>query len=96
MIRGEAIEIGFAPSDMGPIIPTGSHKVSSGEITVSAEDDMHLVANYSSTGEDLVTLHCYSPPLESMRVFGEEETFFSRYSSVADKAKSSGCYHIKL
>ncbi len=96
VMRGEAIEIGFAPSGMGPLIPSGSHAVSSGEVTVSSDNDIHLVANYSSSGEDLVTVHCYSPPLRSMRVFGEGETFFSGYSEATERATRSGCYHVEL
>ncbi len=96
VMRGEAIEIGFTASGMGPLIPSGSHAVSSGEVTVSSDNDIHLVANYSSSGEDLVTVHCYSPPLRSMRVFGEGETFFSNYGEATERATRSGCYHAEL
>lgn len=89
VMRGEAIEIGFSPSGLGPLIPTGSHTVSAGNITVSSDDDIHLVANYSKSGEDLVTLHCYSPPLGQMRVFGEQETFFNEYTSIFRRATES-------
>ena len=96
VMRGEAIEIGFTASGMGPLIPSGSHSVLAGGVTVSSDDDIHLVANYSSSGQDLVTVHCYSPPLRSMRIFSEGETFFSQYSEVTERATQSGCYHAQL
>ncbi len=96
VMRGEAIEIGFKPSAMGPLVPCGSETLGTGDVTVSSSDDIHLVANYSASGEDLVTLHCYSPPLRSMRVYSEHETFFADYSAVTERAASSGCYHVDL
>lgn len=96
VVRGEALEIGFKPSGLGPLIPSETHSVAAGGITVSTDEDVHLVANYSASGEDLVTLHCYSPPLRSMRVFGEQETFFAEYGEVTARAATSGCYHVQL
>jgi len=96
VVRGVACEVGFKPSPAGPLLPTGTHEVRAGSITSSYDGDTHLVGNFSSVSEDLVTLHCYSPPLASMRVFEERDTFFSDYSEVVACAASSGCYQVKL
>lgn len=86
VMRGEAIEIGFSRPSQGPLIPSGSAVRAAGSLTVNRDDDIHLVANFAGPGQDLITLHCYSPPLASMRVFGEDETFFAGYSGVAGRA----------
>ena len=96
VMRGEASEIGFSPSGLGPLVPTGTHTVAAGSITVSSHDDTHVVANYAKSGEELVTLHCYSPPLQSMRVFAEKETFFADYTGVTERATTSGCFHVEI
>lgn len=96
VIRGEAIEIAFAPSGIGLLIPKESHELSQGEITVSEDSDAHLVGNFTAQAQELVTLHCYSPPLDSMRIFDEKDTFFANYSSITACASTSGCYHIQL
>ena len=50
-----------------------------GEGVVGAQDeDIHLISNLQSSEDDLVTLHCYAPPLKKMRTFSLE----SRYSQV--------------
>ncbi len=93
VIRGQAIEIAFSRSGMGPLIPLESRELTAGNITVSADSDAHMVGNFAAPQQDLVTLHCYSPPLESMRVFHEEETFFADYRSIAACAGERACYH---
>lgn len=96
VMRGQAIEIGFRPSGVGLLIPEGSSQLSAGEITISIDTDAHLVGNFASPAQDLVTLHCYSPPLSSMQVFEENETFFADYSAITACAATSGCYHLDL
>jgi cysteine dioxygenase len=96
VMRGEAIEIGFAPSGVGLLVPKESRELAAGDVTVSEDSDAHLVANFAAPAQDLVTLHCYSPPLTSMRIFNEKDTFFADYPSITACASGSGCYHIQL
>jgi len=96
VMRGEACEIPFAPSPVGLLIPKAAIQLHVGDITISADSDAHLVGNFAGPAQDLVTLHCYSPPLTSMRVFEEKDTFFARYEEIIDAASSSGCYHVEL
>jgi cysteine dioxygenase len=96
VIKGQAIEIAFTRSGMGLLIPKESLELTEGNITVSTDSDAHLVGNFAAPAQELVTLHCYSPPLESMRIFDEKETFFADYPAIAACASSSGCYHIDI
>jgi len=95
IVRGEAIEIGFSPSGVGLLIPTICNRLQQGEITISVDSDAHMVANFAPQEKDLVTLHCYSPPLDSMRIFSEHETFLHDYGTVTLSASTSGYYHVE-
>jgi cysteine dioxygenase len=96
VMRGEACEIPFSPSPVGLLIPKAAIELHVGDITISADSDAHLVGNFAGSAHDLVTLHCYSPPLTSMRVFEEKDTFFAQYEEITDAASSSGCYHVEI
>jgi len=39
------------------------------EVMGSEDDDIHQISNLQTNGEDLITLHCYSPPLTNMRKY---------------------------
>jgi cysteine dioxygenase len=95
IVRGEATEIGFSPSGVGLLIPTVCSRLQRGEITVSVDSDAHMVANFAPQVQELVTPHCYSPPLNSMRVFSEQETFLHDYQAVTSSAATSEYYHIE-
>lgn len=95
IVRGEALEIGFMPSGVGLMVPSDCRRLHEGETTVSRDSEAHMMANVASPSQDLVTLHCYSPPLDSMRIFSETETFFTDYSAIVASATTSGCYHVR-
>lgn len=93
VVRGEALEVGFTPLEAGPLVPTGHQRLETGRSTVRKDSDIHLVGNFSAHGDDLVTLHLYSPPLASMRVYGEHETFLAGYSEVVVRTARAGSFH---
>lgn len=95
IVRGEAIEISFSPSGLGLLIPTFCNRLQQGEIAISVDSDAHMVANFAPQEQNLVTLHCYSPPLDSMRIFSEHETFLHDYGTVTLSASTSGRYHVE-
>jgi len=39
------------------------------DVMGSEDDDIHQISNLQTSGEDLITLHCYSPPLRSMKSY---------------------------
>lgn len=92
VLNGEATEVVFKPSGTGLLLPGETKSLRPGEITVSIDSDAHLVGNFRAPEENLVTLHCYSPPLAKMKIFGEQDTFFSNYASLASDAIRSGFY----
>ena len=72
-------ETTFAPTPCGQIKATGSSDLTVGQVTSSYDDQVHQVSNLQVDGEDLVTLHIYSPPLRKMDTFsilGEEVGVF--------------------
>lgn len=80
VLRGTATETTFVPTPCGQIKATGSAELSVGQITSSADEQMHQVSNLEGEGEDLVTLHIYSPPLRKMDTFsllGDEVGVYS-------------------
>ena len=95
VLRGEATEIAFKPSGIGVLIPSESKSLHAGDITVSIDSDAHLVGNFAAPAQDLITLHCYSPPLAAMRVFDEKETFFADYGAITADVSSNDLYRVE-
>ena len=63
ILRGTATETVFERSPSGLIKPVCSRDYCKGDVSVSSDDFIHQVSNLQAEGEDLVTLHVYSPPL---------------------------------
>ena len=53
-----------------------SHAWGAGHVTVADIPDIHRIGNAEGGGEDLITLHCYSPPFDVIRTYrlGSAET----------------------
>lgn len=53
-----------------------SHSWRPGHVTVADIPDIHRIGNARDAGEDMVTLHCYSPPFDVIRTYqlGSTET----------------------
>jgi cysteine dioxygenase len=77
VLEGIATEIRFKYSRCGTLIPDVSFEVPVGETTVSCDSDIHMIANLSAEDQNLVTLHCYSPRLEKMKMYDQSKTIFS-------------------
>jgi cysteine dioxygenase len=69
VIEGIATETRFERTASGLICPTWTKHHEPGYVCASAEADIHQVANTASPGTDLVTLHCYTPPLRHFNVY---------------------------
>lgn len=57
----------FAPC--GQVVPIHTTRQPAGMIVATQDTDTHQVSNLQPAGQDLVTLHIYSPPLKSMHTF---------------------------
>jgi cysteine dioxygenase len=82
VLKGCATEIRFKYSRCGTLIPDRSFEVPAGGTTVSRDADVHMIANLSADNQNLVTLHCYSPRLENMKLYDQRETIFSDYDTL--------------
>ena len=69
VVEGVATETEFEPTASGLICPCGRREHRAGRVCASEEDDCHQVANTQASGEDLITLHIYSPPLRQFNVY---------------------------
>jgi len=69
VLKGVLTETTFDRTPEGLIYATGSGELRTGDICGSEDRDIHQVSNLRPPGEDLVTLHVYSPPLLTMGVY---------------------------
>lgn len=82
VVQGECTEIVYERATGGLLVPTKRNTLVAGEIASSFDEEIHQIANLEEISSDLVTLHCYSPPLTKMEIFSESKTFFAGYSNL--------------
>ncbi len=69
VLSGLATETVFARTPSTLLKPVSSTDVACGQALACEDEDIHQVSNLQSPGEDLVTLHIYSPPLLRMDTY---------------------------
>lgn len=69
VLSGVCSETLFAHSACGQVVALSTSAKHAGDICASEDEDTHQVSNLQAPGEDLVTLHIYSPPLRKMKKF---------------------------
>ena len=69
VLRGKCTETIFDRTPAGHIYPTHTHHLPTGFCCGSQDTDIHQISNIDPAGEDLVTLHVYSPPLLVMGTY---------------------------
>lgn len=69
VITGTATEIRFKATPSGLACPIQTTRMESGYVCSAEDDDIHQVANMEPQGEDVVTLHIYSPPPTRWRTY---------------------------
>lgn len=69
VIEGTGTELRFELTPSGLICPVQTIAMAPGFICAADEPDIHQVANMQAKGQDLVTLHIYSPPIKKMNVY---------------------------
>jgi uncharacterized NAD(P)/FAD-binding protein YdhS len=74
VIEGHASETRFGPTPSGRLIPIGTHEHSDGAVAASSGAEIHQMGNFAGSGQDLITLHIYSPPPASWRFYSVSET----------------------
>lgn len=79
VLRGIASETVFARNPAGLIFPTVTRERREGEICGSFDSDIHQVSNLQSAGDNLVTLHVYSPALLVMNTYSLTDKQFEKF-----------------
>lgn len=69
VVQGTGTEVRFSVTPSGLVCPVSTHEMAPGYICAAEEADIHQVANMQAPGEDLVTLHIYSPPIQCMQTY---------------------------
>lgn len=69
ILTGVCSETVYGFATCGQVYPIKTHHQEAGAIVATQDTDTHQVSNLQSAGQDLVTLHIYSPPLKSMHTF---------------------------
>lgn len=69
VIEGTGTEIRFVPTASGLICPAATNQMAPGYVCAAEDSDIHQVANMQAPGQDLITLHIYSPPISKMRTY---------------------------
>lgn len=81
VVEGVASETVYEFTPSGYIKPVSTVDYGAGVIG-SEDEDTHQVANLQAEGENLVTLHCYAPPLKKMKTFSIDSKFSQVYEPV--------------
>ncbi len=69
VVEGIATEMRFEATPSELLIPAWTKHHEPGYVCASAEADIHQVANTMPAGQELVTLHCYTPQLRNFNVY---------------------------
>lgn len=69
VLEGTATEIRFRETPSGLVCPIQSTPMEAGYVCSAEDNDIHQVANMQPPGQDVVTLHIYSPPPTRWRTF---------------------------
>lgn len=69
VVHGTGTEIRFHTTPSGLVLPSEHNAMNPGYVCAAHDDDIHQVANMQAPGEDLVTMHIYSPPIRRMRTY---------------------------
>lgn len=69
VVEGVGTELRFVPTPSGLIKPVVTIEMNPGYVCAADDADIHQVCNMQAPGQDLVTLHIYSPPIRTMHTY---------------------------
>lgn len=69
VVAGTGTEIRYQRTPSGLVCPAGTVAMNPGYVCAAKDADIHQVANFQAEGQDLVTLHIYSPPIQKMSTY---------------------------
>lgn len=77
VVEGRATETRYRRTPCGHLAPTRATTMAPGSVTCCRGDCTHQMANLERAGDDLVTLHVYSPPPAGWRFHTLDQTILS-------------------
>lgn len=91
VLTGVATETKFERTPSGLLKPILSRDLHCGQVCASQDEDVHQISNLQAAGQDLVTLHIYSPPLVRMKTYSITDARVQDYTPVIlEHAHGSG------
>src|SRR3954469_4177442 len=69
VIEGTGTEIRFEVTESGLVCTNGTATMPPGYLCAAQDEAIHQLANMQATGQDLITLHIYSPPISKMHTY---------------------------
>lgn len=69
VVEGTGTEVRYKVSPAGLVCPASVVEMSPGYVCAAEDADIHQVANMLPAGQDVVTLHIYSPPIGTMQTY---------------------------
>lgn len=87
VVHGTGTETRFGMTPSGLICATGSVQMEPGYVCAARDADIHQVANMQARGQDLITLHIYSPRIKKMRTYA-----FAASEGCEREAGGAECY----
>jgi len=69
VIEGIGCEIRFERTACGCVAPTGNVKMHKGYVCAAEDEDIHQIVNTQGEGDELITLHIYTPALKKIGTY---------------------------
>lgn len=86
VVEGVATEVAFARGDNGILYPTNTEHFRAGTTCGSFDEEIHQIVNVQPVGEELISMHIYSPPLHGMEVFPLAQSIFADYEALTNRS----------
>ncbi|MFZ5495457.1 MAG: helix-turn-helix domain-containing protein [Verrucomicrobiota bacterium] len=69
VLAGICSETVYRLSPCGQVVPQHTEEFAAGSVVVAEHPKAHQVSNLQAAGQDMVTLHVYTPPLQGLQTF---------------------------
>jgi cysteine dioxygenase len=69
VLEGRLTEVRYRETPCGQVVAKDCREMELGGICASVDHDIHEISNLEAEGEDLITMHIYSPPLREMAMY---------------------------
>lgn len=69
VIEGVGCEIRFETTGCCFVAPTGNVRMEKGYVCAAEDEDIHQIVNTQGEGDDLITLHIYTPALKKIGTY---------------------------